>query len=595
MADDALRIACLLAIDPARLGGAIVRGGPGGHREAWLAALKALLAPGAPLRSVPRQCDDDRLLGGLDFARTLALRRPVFSPGLLTEADGGVLVLHGSERMEPTVAARVTGAMDRGHVVSMQHGRCNIASSRFAAIVLDEGRDTEDMPPAALADRVAFRLDLDSLSRRPLVVTDETAARVAVARASIDGVVIDGDLVDAICNAAAALGIESLRAPMHTLCAARCLAALAGREKVDLGDAQAAVQLVLAPRARQNPADVMSSAEPPIAEPSDEPPPQSGNSQSNGDEATPEEDANRLPEAMAELLVAAAAAVLPEGAFVGPMAGRTRGAGTRGGRTGSERLSKTHGRPVGARRGSPRGGARLALIETLRAAVPWQAIRRNGAASLAIEERTGVRIEVRPQDLHVKKLKRHAETATIFLVDASGSSAFNRMAEAKGAVELLLSRCYARRDCVALISFRGKQAQLVLPPTHALARAKRLLGSCVGGGGTPLATALDLALETAEMVRRKGQQPTLVVLTDGRANVCRDGSGDRVHAAAEADLAARAIRNAGVDAILIDTSPQPRTEAARIAAAAGGRYIPLPHARADKLAAALSSGPRGVL
>ena len=115
------------------------------------------------------------------------------------------------------------------------------------------------------------------------------------------------------------------------------------------------------------------------------------------------------------------------------------------------------------------------------------------------------------------------ETTTIFVVDASGSAALHRLAEAKGAVELLLADCYIRRDQVALIAFRGSAAELLLPPTRSLARAKRSLAGLPGGGGTPLAAGLDAAFALSDSIRRKGQTPTVIVLTDGRANIARDG------------------------------------------------------------------------
>ena len=126
------------------------------------------------------------------------------------------------------------------------------------------------------------------------------------------------------------------------------------------------------------------------------------------------------------------------------------------------------------------------------------------------------------------------------MVDASGSAALNRLGEAKGAVELLLAECYARRDQVALLAFRGRAAELLLPPTSSLVRAKRSLSALPGGGGTPLAAGLDAALAAAAAERRRGRTPTVVLLTDGRANVARDGAGDRARAEADALAAARA-------------------------------------------------------
>ena len=159
------------------------------------------------------------------------------------------------------------------------------------------------------------------------------------------------------------------------------------------------------------------------------------------------------------------------------------------------------------------------------------------------------RVEVRREDFHVTRYRERAETTTIFVVDASGSSALHRLAEAKGAVELLLAECYVRRDRVALVAFRGAGAELLLPPTRSLVRAKRSLAGLPGGGGTPLACGLDAAALIAEGVLRRGGTPTLVVLTDGRANVARDGTHGRELAQRDATTAARRLRARGVAAV----------------------------------------------
>ena len=157
----------------------------------------------------------------------------------------------------------------------------------------------------------------------------------------------------------------------------------------------------------------------------------------------------------------------------------------------------------------------------------------------------------------------------------------NRLAEAKGAVELLLADCYVRRDRVAVLAFRGKTAELLLPPTRSLARAKRALAGLPGGGGTPLAIAIDAARELASQICRRGETPVIVLLTDGRGNIARDGSPGRVKAADDATAAARLLRVAGITALLLDTSPQPQAAAQMLATEMGAAYIPLPYAGAQ--------------
>jgi magnesium chelatase subunit D len=242
-------------------------------------------------------------------------------------------------------------------------------------------------------------------------------------------------------------------------------------------------------------------------------------------------------------------------------------------------MQKTHGRgrPAGSRAGKLKSGERLNILETLRAAAPWQRLRRDAHGRPPADN---PRIIVKATDFRIQKRKHPAESATIFAVDASGSHALHRLAEAKGAIELLLSQCYVRRDRVALVSFRGKSADVLLSPTRSLARAKRTLSSLPGGGATPLAAGLDVAAAIALQERKRGASPTIVVLTDGKANVDRLGNKSRSAGEADALAAGRGVRAIGLRALLVDTSPQRHVQARALAEAMGARYLPLPHADA---------------
>ncbi len=281
------------------------------------------------------------------------------------------------------------------------------------------------------------------------------------------------------------------------------------------------------------------------------------------------------PKELEELLLAAAAANLPpellDQAKLAALAGRG------GGRAGETRAQARRGRPIGSRVGEPRGDARLAVLDTLRAAAPWQAIR---------SKPDHARIAIRREDFRIRRYKQKNEVTAIFAVDASGSSAMNRLAEAKGAVELLLAECYVRRDRVALIAFRGKQAEVLLPPTQALARAKRSLAGLPGGGPTPLASGLDTARALALGERRAGRSPLVVLMTDGRGNIARDGTPGHARAQADALDAARTLRAAGISCILLDTAPRPQPAARALAEAAAAIYLPMPMADAQRMARA---------
>ena len=573
---DAVAAAQLFAVDPVGTGGVLLRSRAGPVRERWLAMLRAALPAAQPFRHVPLHVADGRLLGGLDLNATLLAGRPVADRGLLADADGGVLVLAMAERLTPATAVHVTAAMDAREAIVERDGLSLRMPARFGVIALDEGLDDE-FAPASLRDRLAFHLDLNEVPIRQAeeFVLDEADKRAAGAR--LVTLKAGQAQVEAMCAAAGALGIGSLRAPLLALRVACASAALAGRAQVEQEDIALAARLVLAPRALVFP----TVQEPEQAEQPPQPPP----------EQSPEdEDASRdksdIDRALDEVVLAAIAAALPADVLAALRASSGRSRTRSQGKAGALQKSDKRGRPAGVRRGELRSGARLNLIETLRAAAPWQPLRRREAA---VTGRTAVqpRVLVRKDDFRISRFKQRTESTTVFVVDASGSAALHRLAEAKGAVELLLADCYIRRDQVALIAFRGSVAELLLPPTRSLARAKRSLAGLPGGGGTPLAAGLDAAFALSDQIRRKGQTPTVVVLTDGRANVARDGSPGRPRAEEDALSAARQLRAAGISAVLVDTSPRPTPSSEIFAREMGARYLPLPHADATRLSKAV--------
>ena len=570
--------AALFAVDPLGLGGVVLRSGAGPARDAWLARLAALLPARTPWRRVPLHINDDRLLGGLDLSATLQAGRPVAQRGLLAEADGGVVLLAMAERLSVSTAAHIASAIDTQELVAERHGIGARSASRIGVVALDEGLDDDEQVPARLRERLAFHLRLsDEASDAPFTREDVAAARERLAHVRMADEVIEG-----LCATSIALGIASVRAPMLACRAARAAAALDRRDEVSTQDAALAAGLVLAPRATQLPAPAESPDDTPAPEP---PAPDDSAQQPAPNETESEADEGGQGE-LNEVVLEAALAALPPGLLAALAWGdaKTRRSPSAG-RVGAARLGHSRGRPVGVRRGEPRGGARLNVIETLRAAAPWQALRRREAH--AAGKPLDTRIQVLREDFRVWRFKQRSETTTVFVVDASGSAALQRLAETKGAVELLLADCYVRRDSVAVIAFRGAGAELLLPPTRSLVRAKRSLAGLPGGGGTPLAAGIASAHTLAEGVARRGATPVIVLLTDGRANIARDGSPGRARANDDALAAARQLRLDGFSALLLDTSPQPQETARLLAQAMGARYLPLPHAGAATMSQAV--------
>ena len=563
--------AALLAIDP-QLGGIVLRAGAGAVRDAWLAQFATLLPAGAPIRRAPLGVADDALFGGLDLAATLRFGRAIATSGLLAQCDGGILVLPMAERVSGACAARIAGVLDRGEVATERDGFSRLARARFSVVALDEGQGGEEYAPPALADRLAFHLDLDALSFRDIEPSAFDAAQASAARALLASVTASTEIVAALVGAAAQLGADSFRAPLLALRAARAACALRGGAEVEEQDIALAATLVLAPRARTMPA-------PPPREAQSEPSSEAAQGQGAGDRDSADE---KPPQELIDLILAAALAAIPPG-LLGRIAARaSRPKSERDGKSEAKGASAKRGRPIGARAGEARQG-RIGLVDTLRAAAPWQKLRRHPDEPH--------RIVVRPEDFRIARYRARSETTAIFVVDASGSSALQRLAEVKGAIELLLADCYVRRDSVAMIAFRGKGAEIVLPPTRSLTRARRTLAGLPGGGGTPLASGLDAAHSLADGIRRKGQSPLLVLMTDGRANVARDGGAGRARAFEEAIDAGRSLAAAGFASLAIDTAPINRAPGEpptfRLGQAMNARYMPLPDADAARVSAAV--------
>jgi len=604
MQGDAATIAALFAVDPVGLGGVALRSPACDNRDQWLALLKSLLPTQTPLRRVPLNINDTALLGGLDLGATLQAGKPIALKGLLSQADGGVLVLAMAERMSLSSAARFGSVLDTGMVALQRDGLDTSAKASLGLVALDEGASDDEQMPAGLADRLAFRLLMgaqDEDEEGP----EWTAQEVLNARERLSQVTIDDEAVQALCAAALALGIDSLRASVFAVRVARAAAALAGSNTVEEEHTGVAARLVLAPRATRLPPAAppeneaqdtpAENQEPPKNSDSDnkseppEPPSKSDapdaenkdESNADGDQEETQDDDPGLPENLAELVLEAAQAAIPSGLLARLKMGQLHRAKTpTSGSAGALQKNALRGRPVGARKGEPRAGQRINVLETLRAAAPWQKLRQRQQAPTDGQIQ---RIVVRKEDFHVTRFRQSGQTTTVFVVDASGSSALNRLAEAKGAVELLLADCYVRRDSVAVLAFRGQTAELILPPTRSLARAKRSLAGLPGGGGTPLAHAIDAAILLADQLRKKGETPIVVLLTDGKGNIARDGRPGRAQATTDALAAATEMRLRGFSTLLVDTSPQAQDAAKNLAQAMGAQYLALPYAGANSL------------
>jgi magnesium chelatase subunit D len=521
------------------LGGLWLRARAGPVRDRLLAGLGAMPLP---LQRIHPMMDQAALDGGIDLATTLAGGRMALREGLL--ARPSVLVLTMAERCPPALAARLAQVLDQGH---------------HALIALDEGAEPAEALAPALAERLAFFSDLDGVAWGDIHDLGPLACPQGAP-------LLAPDQLDALTRTAALAGIDSMRAPRHAAAAARALARLAGEAAVGEDDLRLAVDLTLAHRATVLP-ETAEDAPPP-------PPPHAGEPQES--EGT---ETQALPE---DILLDAIRTALPADLLARLAAGRAAQQAQGATGTGATKRGNRRGRPLPARPGKLDGAARLDLVATLRAAAPWQTIRRRATG------RHGL-LELRPDDIRLKQAQERSDRVLIFAVDASGSSALARLAEAKGAVELLLAQAYARRDHVALIAFRGAGAEVLLSPTRSLVQTKRRLAALPGGGATPMAAGLAAALTLGLQARARGMTPTLALLTDGRPNMGRDGQPGRAAAEADAEGLARLIRAQGLPALVVDTGNRPSPWLQGLAAQMAARHLALPRAEAYRLAAALGT------
>lgn len=550
---DAILAARLLsgALAPSRpqLGGIHVRARQGPALSAWLDMLRELAGETPPWIRIPATLEATRLAGGIDLVGSIEAGRPVYETGLLERARGGIAIISMAERLERGAVAIIGAAMDAG--------------TAPVIVAIDEGADPDETLCAALADRLSLRIDLSAVS-----LTETFISPAGPDGSPPSAAAIGDDVLEALTGLAAAAAPRSMRLPLSLARTARLVAGLDGAATVSPEHCAAAIRLVLGLSPESMAAgEPEAAAEPPQEQP---PEPEASRPDDRDDPQLPD------PQALLDMLVEAEAARLPEIAAFFRHDKRRGGRGGEAGKAGASSEDGARGRPIGARERPTKASPRPDATATLRAAAPWQKLRGREAGAPPV---------IRKSDFRYRRLRQPRHSTTIFAVDASGSTALERLGEAKGAVELLLAECYVRRDEVALVAFRGDAAELLLEPTRSLVRAKRQLGGLPGGGATPLASGLMKSIEVASAARRKGNTPLVVLMTDGSGNVALDGTRDRAAAARDTEAWARRFAAMNLDCVVIDIARRDREASRELAAAMRADYCRLP--RAD--AAAVSS------
>ncbi|MCB5168137.1 putative cobaltochelatase [Streptomyces bambusae] len=661
-----LRLALLLnAVSPA-VGGVLVRGEKGTAKSTAVRALSALLPPvpvvdgcrfscdpagpdpqcpdgphagaGADARparmvELPIGASEDRLVGALDIERALADGVKAFEPGLLADANRGILYVDEVNLLHDHLVDVLldAAAMGSSYVeregVSVRHaarfllvGTMNPEEGELRPQLLDRFGLTVEVAASrepqqrveVVRRRLAYDADPDAFAVR--WAGDEAAVRdrVTAARALLPAVVLGDAALLQIAAVCAGFEVDGMRADIVMARTAVALAAWAGRDAVRKEDVRQAALLALPHRRRRNPFDAPGLDEELLdrildgfpddePEPDPEPEPEPDGPGDDGPEGGPDGGPGGVPpqggapdgpepaDAPEAPQDPAAPEPSPEPAPQTGQGGeapeqaavraaepfRTKVLSVPGlgeGASGRRSRARTaHGRTTGAHR--PRGQlTKLHLAATVQAAAPHQRAR----------GRSGPGLVVRRDDLRQAAREGREGNLVLFVVDASGSmAARQRMGAVKGAVLSLLLDAYQRRDKVGLITFRGSSAELALPPTSSVDAAAARLEKLPTGGRTPLAAGLLKAREVLriEQLRDPSRRPLLVVVTDGRATSGPDALG-------LAARSARLLAGAGVASVVVDceSGPVRLGLAGRLASDLGGPAVTLDGLRADAIA-----------
>ncbi|MEL0127830.1 MAG: VWA domain-containing protein [Paracoccaceae bacterium] len=528
----------LATVNPALFGGVILTGVSAAHSEIVLNFFKN---SNLSLNKIFSSFSTSDLNGGIDPLESLHKGVLVYRQGILSRS--GWFLCPSSNEMPQALQVTLADQMDSGKLAPL--------------ILLDDGHKQDETNNTKLKDRVAISIDLTDVRYNEFCLDFDTKQNVKTVKAEINDVQIQSVIITAL-----KFGIENIRPVYMTVCAAQYLAGINDRKRVEQEDLNLAASLILAHRALLIPEEIQNDAE-------NQPPKEQ---EETANKETNQENNASLP---TEILIEAIKASLPNSVFE-QLRSNLRQKTKSGSGFGNRQKSKVRGRPKPSRNSPPGDQERVDVVATLRSAAPWQKLRKK-------QFKIAKNIIIFPSDIHTFNFEDRSERVIIFLVDASGSAAMNRLGESKGAIELMLADSYAKRDFVSLISFRDTSAEILLPPTRSLVQTKKRLSALMAGGGTPLATGLDAGIKLAQTCQRSGKMPSLAVLTDGKANIDLDGNPNREKAFSDSILVAKVGKKLDMKSVFIDCGKRANSNLNDLATSMGANYVCLPRTNANNI------------